>query len=114
MNAINERPKGALLADLLPYEAWDPDLSVLWLKDGSATQTFAATPKNNAGMIEDDLAFLRSGLTAVLNQIPEKVSVQFFLIREKSTPESDLAIGRWTETHQGQAADQAHGSRSEL
>lgn len=105
MNAIDERSKDALFSDLLPYEAWDDTSRMLWLRDGSATQTFLITPKNIVGLTEEDFSYLRSSVTSVLNQIPEGGVLQCLLIREKTSEQSDTASRSWETNHKsdGQA-----------
>ena len=96
---ILKRNENLTLSRLLPYQYYQKDEGVLWLKDGSASKTFSVTPKSILSSTEDELDLLRGGLTGVLNQLPEGAMVQFFLVREKTDKKSDQAVKRWQDAH---------------
>jgi hypothetical protein len=112
--SIDYRPKGALLSDLLPYEVWDEEAQVFWLRDGSASQSFAVVPKNCLGMTLDDLATLRGGIATALNQIPEGAFAQFILIRERTSSTSDTAVSHWRDSHKSSSEQEIAGARLHL
>jgi len=99
MNVIDKRPGEKLLHDLLPYTHYEENTGLLWLKDGSATQTFAVTPRNCMSFTDDDFEVLRSGLLSVLGQVPEGTLIQFYLSREKTNSATDQASQNWIKTH---------------
>ena len=84
MNALDYRPKMKLFSDFLPYLQMDSEKNQLWLKDGSLTKTFRLVPKNIFSATEDELFVLRSGLSNILNKLPEGTFLQFYFLREKS------------------------------
>lgn len=99
MNALNYRPKSKLLSEVLPYLMMNTKKEIIWLKDGSATKTFALIPKNYSSATTEELELLRSGLTSVIAQVPEGIMLQFLLIREKTDQSTDEAYSNWGRAH---------------
>ena len=99
MNAIDKRPGEKLLHDLLPYTHYEESTGLLWLKDGSATKTFAITPRNCMSCTDEDLEVLRSSLLSVLGHVPEGTLIQFWMCREKTNSRTDQAYLNWVKTH---------------
>lgn len=99
MNALDSRPNGRTLSELLPYLRHDDATDILWLKDGSATKTFGLVPRNTMSFTDEDLEILRLGLTGTVNQLPEGSMLQLIMIRERTDRESDAAVTNWEKCH---------------
>lgn len=87
--------KQKTLSSYLPYFQFDEDSQILWMKDGSASFSFALTPRVVASLTEEEHGLLRSGLTSAMNQLTEGVTVQVMFLRLKSAASSDPALIHW-------------------
>lgn len=99
MISFMKKKTAPTLADLLPYLTFDRKRNLLWLKDGSASLTYRITPKHCLSLTDEDLETLRSALSDTLNQLPEGATLQFLLVREKSSEEWDQAANHWKREH---------------
>ncbi len=100
LNFFSSPSREKTVAESLPYFSLDTNKeSLLWMKDGGASATLALTPKSVMSSPDEDLEALRSGLTMVLNQVPEGTLLQFLMRREATNQASDLAVAQWTKAH---------------
>ena len=100
MNSLDYRPQNKTLSDVLPYHSIDETNNVLWLKDGSATNSFQISPMYTENFTDDDLFVLRNCLTQAINQLSEGMLVQFFVIREQTNQKSNEAYQYYLSSHQ--------------
>jgi type IV secretory pathway VirB4 component len=84
------------LGGALPY-LYMKDDGLIGLKDGSACTSIRLIPKNCLSFTESDFENLRSGLTPLIDQIPQGAMLQVWLSRRKSNQSTDHAYQNWIE-----------------
>jgi type IV secretory pathway VirB4 component len=94
-NMLSKQSKPEItFGESLPYLEMKDD-GVLWLKDGSASISFRLIPKNSLSFTEGDFEALRSGLTPLIDQIPQGAMLQVWLSRRRSCEQNDHAYQNW-------------------